>query len=72
VAAEEPIEDPKTEPTRCALIAYFASTLTSSSGKRPAEEPAAKDEEPTIDLAWCRIRENPAVGRQVHFHGDNN
>ena len=48
-----------------------ASTTSSTTGKRHAEDSAEKDEKPTDDASWGRNRDNLVLGRQVRSRNEN-
>jgi hypothetical protein len=69
-----PNKTPGTGPTRRDRTSSVASASTSSSntGKRQAEDSAEKDEKTTNDDSWGRNRDNPVLGRQVKSRGNEN
>ena len=69
-----PNKTPGTGPTRRDRTSSVASASTSSSntGKRQAEDSAEKDEKTTNDDGWGRNRDNPVLGRQVKSRGNEN
>ena len=68
-----PNKTPGTGPTRRDRTSSVASASTSSSntGKRQAEDSAEKDEKTTNDDSWGRNRDNPVLGRQVRSRNEN-